>query len=135
MILFQAIYLYRFPGEPLTGRVYPLAPGEFTVIASDALDHSAFIPGAADLSQAAWEFYNPYGGDLDNPAQNLVNQLPDKTSDFLINLSHNGVILADGSDWYFGEFNEAGTSQYVHIPIATVLDAVEYSSIRNFRKK
>lgn len=131
----QGIYLYRFPGEPLTGRDYPLAPGEFTVLASDALDHSSYITNAVDLSDAEWEFYNPYGGDLDNPAQNLVNQLPEKSSDFLINLSHNGVILADGSDWYYGEFNEAGTYQYVHIPISTVLDAVEYCSNPELQKE
>ena len=131
----QGIYLYRFPGEPLTGRNYPLAPGEFTVLASDAINHSLYIPNAVDLSEAEWEFYNPYGGDLDNPAENLMNQLPEKSSDFLINLSHNGVILADGSDWYYGEFNEAGTYQYVHIPIETVLDAVEYSSNSELQKE
>jgi hypothetical protein len=129
----QGIYLYKFPGEPLTGRDHPLPPGEFTVLASDAYDHSAFIDNAVDLSDAEWEFYNIYGGDLDNPAKNLVNLLPDKSSDFLINLVHNAVILSDGSEWYFGEMNDAGTYQYIHFPISTVLDAVEYCT--NAEKK
>ncbi len=124
----QAIYVFQFPGTPLTGTEYPVEPGEFVLVAADALDHSQLIDTALDLSDAGWEFYNPLGGEVDNPARNVTNILPDRTTDFMINLSHNGVILADGSEWYYGEFYTSGSKQYIHIPIHTVIDAVEYSS-------
>jgi hypothetical protein len=123
----QAIYVFQFPGAPLTGREYPLAPHEITVVAGDAYNHSQIVTTALDLSFAQWEFYNPYGGDFDTPAPNVSNILPETTVDFLINLSHNAVILADGSNFYYGEVREAG-GQYIHIPIKNVLDAVEYAS-------
>ncbi|HID40364.1 MAG TPA: DUF4876 domain-containing protein, partial [Calditrichaeota bacterium] len=115
----QTLNIFKFPGEPLTGMSYPLEAGEFVVVAQDAIDHSQFVEKAVDLSGAAWEFYNPYSGDIDNPAPNVENFLPEKTNDFMINLVHNGVILSDGSDWYWGETSESGY-QYIHIPIETV---------------
>ncbi len=124
----QVIYVFQFPGEPKTGREYPLYPGEFAVIAQDAYDHSQYIKTAVDLSDADWEFFDPYGGDIDSPPPNVTNILPEHTVDFMINLAHNAVVLADGSDWYYGETSESGRYQYVHIPIETVIDAVEYSS-------
>lgn len=123
----QAIYIFQFPGTPLTGTEYPVQPGEFVVVAGDALDHSQFIDTALDLSSAGWEFYNPLAGERDNPAQNVTNVLPDRTTDFMINLAHNGVFLADGSEWSYGESYSSGSKQYIHIPISTVIDAVEYS--------
>jgi len=127
----QAVYLFQFPGTPLTGREYPVEPREFVCIAGDALDHSQFINKALNLSNVdtvQWEFYNPYAGEVDNPANNVTNILPDRTVDFLINLSHNAIILADGSDWYYGENYVNSDRKYLHIPISTVIDAVEYSS-------
>jgi hypothetical protein len=124
----QAIYVFQFPGTSLIGRDYPIQPGEFITIAGDALDHSQLISKALDLSHAKWEFYNPQAGEVDNPAKNVTNILHDRTVDFLINLSHNAIILADGSDWYYGESYSSSNRQYVHIPINTVIDAVEYAS-------
>jgi hypothetical protein len=124
----QVLYVFQFPGTPLTGRQYPIEPGEFIVVAGDALDHSAFVDAAIDLSDAEWEFYNPYAGEPDNPALNVTNILPERSVDFLINLGHNAIILADGSQWKYGDFSTSGTYQYVHIPLENVIDAVEYSS-------
>jgi uncharacterized protein DUF4876 len=124
----QALYVFQFPGDPLTGTSYPIEPGEFIVVAGDALDHSLFVDAALDLSHAGWEFYNPYAGEPDNPADNVINILPERGVDFLINLSHNAIILADGSEWEYGDFTSGGTYQFVHIPIENVIDAVEYSS-------
>ena len=124
----QVLYVFQFPGTPLTGMDYPIEPGEFVVIAGDALDHSQYVDVALDLSDAEWEFYNPYAGEVDNHAKNVTNILPERTVDFLINLSHNAIVLADGSEWEYGEFYTSGSSQYIHIPINTVIDAVEYSS-------
>lgn len=130
----QVIYIYQFPGDPKIGREYPLGPHEYVVVAQDAVDHSQYIDTALDLSDADWEFYNPYGAEIDNPAPNVVNVLPERTTDFMINLSHNFVLLADGSDFYPGEVSETGY-QYYHIPINTVIDGVEYSSNPNFLKE
>lgn len=129
MDFLQAIYVFQFPGDPLVGREYPLPPKEFSVVAQDAFDHT-MLPGleeSVDLSGADWEFYNPYSGDWDSPAPNVINQLPENGADFMINLVHNAVILADGSDYYYGEFIDNG-DQYIHVPLSTVLDAVEYSA-------
>ena len=123
----QVINLFQFPGEPLTGASYPIEPGQFIAVAQDAIDHSQFIPNAVNLADSDWEFYNPYGAEIDNPAPNVTNIIPEKTTDFMINLVHNGVILADGSDWYWGDVSPTGY-QYIHIPLINVIDAVEYST-------
>lgn len=62
-------FFYAFPG---TGQSYPLAPGEAVVVATDAIDHSEFVPSMPDLSGAEFEFVGPF--DVDNPsAANMVN--------------------------------------------------------------
>jgi len=125
----QALYVYQFPGVPVEGEEYPIEPGEFCVIAQDAINHSLYIEGAADLSGAGWEFYNPYKGDWDSPAQDVVNALPERPgTDFMISLTHDAVILAEGKDFYPGDWNSSQTSQYTHIPLNRVLDVVEYST-------
>ncbi len=123
----QVLYIYQFPGEPLAGREYPLQSHHFTVIAQDAVNHSAFLSNALDLSGADWEFYNPYAGDIDTLAQNVVNVVPENSTDFMINMVHDNIILADGSEFYPGEVSSKGY-QYYHVPISTVLDGVEYSA-------
>ncbi len=130
----QVIYIYQFPGEPKVGREYPLGPHEYVVIAQDAIDHSQYIPTALDLSDADWEFYNPYGAEVDNPAPNVVNVLPENSVDFMINLSHNFVLLADGTGYYPGEVSAYGY-QYYHVPLTTILDGVEYSANANSLKE
>lgn len=138
----QAIYVYKFPGQVGKTTLCPLEAHEFTVIAQDGIDHSKYIPTALDLSGAEWEFYNPYGFEPDNPPRNVENILVNHTTDFMINLSHNAVILAYGTNphdaqlkWYFGEFNKSGTGQYVHIPLKNVIDVVEYSSSSEYQKE
>lgn len=117
------IYAYRFPGTP-GGTEYPINPGEFIVIASDAYNYpdSAGIPGAMNLENADWEFYNQLGSDYDNPeVPNLININPNKPRDYLISLTSDAVVLADGTDyWQDGD--------YIDIPISTILDGVEYKS-------
>ncbi len=132
----QVLNLFKFPGEPLTGREYPIEPGQLIVVAADAINHSQYIDKALDLSNADWEFVDHYGGDIDNPdVPNVENILPEKTNDFMINLVHNAVVLADGSAWYWGEYNDTGTYQYIHIPISTVIDVVEYSASADKQKE
>ena len=124
----QAICFFKFPGEYNITWDYPIEPGQFIVVASDAFDHASVIANSVNLSDAEWEFYNPYAGDIDYPAANVVNILPEFTIDFLISLVHNAVILADGSNWYYGDVKNDKGDQYVHVPIKDILDVVEYSS-------
>jgi hypothetical protein len=119
----RAIYAYQFPGTPVTGTEYPIHPGEFVVVATDAVDHRLYCPSAQDLSHADWEMFNPLGNDYDNVAvPNLVNIMPNRTTDFLINLVHDYILLADGSEY------NMDSDGYLRIPVNTVVDGVEYSS-------
>ena len=62
----QGIWAVVFEQFPGTGSDYPLAPGTAAVVATDAIDHSAFAPSALDLTGAAFESFG--NADVDNPA-------------------------------------------------------------------
>lgn len=114
-------YAFQFPGTP-GGKEYPVYPGQFVILASDAYDHSQVILGAVDLSHADWEFVNQLSSDYDNPdVPNLHNINPSRTTDYLINLRSDAIILATGTNyWQNGD--------YVDVHISTILDGVEYKS-------
>jgi hypothetical protein len=134
----RAIYAFQFPGTPLTGRQYPIAPKEFVVVAADAINHSQYCPKSIDLSNADWEFFNALGHDYDNVAvPNLESIHPTSTIDFLINLSHNGVVLATGEDYFYEEYvNDYGQFRTnVAIPISTIIDGIEYASHTSVTKE
>jgi hypothetical protein len=124
------IYAFQFPGTPVTGRQYPIAPGKFLVIAADAVDHTQWCSNAVDLSHADWETFNPLGNDYDNPSvPNLVNAIPGRTIDYLISLGHNGAVIATGEEYTIDELN------YMRIPISNVIDGVEWSPNPSLRKE
>lgn len=130
----RAIYAYQFPGTPVTGREYPIEPGQFVVIAADAIDHSVWNAKSVDLSNADWECFNPLGSDYDNPAvPNIVNIVPDKGVDYMINLSHNAVVIATGAEYSYYEYDEG--KLYVLIPIETIIDGIEYASRSSVTKE
>jgi hypothetical protein len=112
-------YIFRFPGLPGETN-HPIRPGQFVVLAVDAVNHKSLFPNSFDLSGADWEFYNQYSPeDVDNASvPNLINIRSDKTVDFLISLTGDVIMLASGRDtvWEDG------------IDISTVVDAVEYQS-------
>lgn len=112
-------YVFKFPGNP-GEQNYPFEPKTFKVLACDAIDHSNIVGGAADLSNADWEFFNQFSADdFDNPdVPNLINIRSDRTVDFLINLVSDVIVLSDGRDtvWTDG------------VDISTVIDGVEYQS-------
>jgi len=123
----RALYAYQFPGTPVTGREYPIEPGQFVVIAADAIDHTQWCAKSIDLSHADWECFNPLGSDYDNPAvPNLLNIKPDHTTDYMINLSHNAVVICTGEEYELYEY-EPDKFQFL-IPIRTVIDGIEYAS-------
>ena len=126
----RAIHAFQFPGVPVTGTRYPIYPGQHVAVAADAVDHSAYA-NAVDLSGADWEFFNPLGSDYDVPGvPNIVSIHPDKTLDFMINLSHNAVVFATGEEyWYESYVNSAGYERTrIAIPLYTVIDGVEYAT-------
>jgi hypothetical protein len=112
-------YAFKFPGKPGEHKC-PITPGQFVVLASDAVDHRTVAATAVDLSHADYEFYNQYSPeDIDNRGvPNLSNMISDKTSDFLINLVSDVIVISSGEDsvWVDG------------IDIKTVVDGVEYQS-------
>jgi hypothetical protein len=118
----RATYAFQFPGTPVTGREYPIQSKQIMVVAADAVDHRPYCANSIDLSHADWEFFNALGNDYDNPAVPNVSSITDKTTDFLINLGHNGVVLATGEEWTIDADDD------VRIPIKNVIDGVEYSS-------
>lgn len=65
--------LYTIPG---TGRDYPVAPGEYILLADTGIDHRQINPNSFDLSHADWEWYDvssvPSTLDIDSP---LVDNL------------------------------------------------------------
>ena len=123
----RAIYAYQFPGTPKTGRDYPILPRQFVVIASDAIDHSMWNSKSIDLSGADFECFNPMGSDYDNPAvPNLTRLRPTSGADYLINLSHNAVVLGTGEGITYDEY-EPG-KLHILIPLDELVDGIEYAS-------
>jgi hypothetical protein len=130
----RAIYAYQFPGTPVTGRQYPIEPGKFVVIAADAVNHKQWCQNSIDLSGADWEFFNPLSSDYDNPAvPNVVNISPSSKVDYMINLTHNAVVIATGEEYACVEY-EPGKF-HVHIPIETIIDGVEYAATASSTKE
>lgn len=127
----RAIFAYQFPGTPVTGREYPIAPGEIVVIAADAMDHTENSENSVDLSNADWETYNFEKYDFDNPeVPNLIALNPQRGTDWMVNLSHDAVVLATGENWALEEYvNSSGyVSTQIVIPLDDVIDGVEYST-------
>ncbi|WP_281232691.1 DUF4876 domain-containing protein [Flavobacterium gelatinilyticum] len=53
---------------PGNGTTYPIAPGEYFIIAEDAINHKEYNPNSMDMRPAAFEFYTEDADDVDNPA-------------------------------------------------------------------
>ncbi len=118
-------YIFQFPGEPVTGREYPVEPGEFVVLAQDAMNHvivqgNDTLVNSIDLTDADWEFVNSQDyADTDNPdVPNLDNIEEGHRRDFMIALGSDVILIADGSDVNYAD----------GIDMETIIDVVEYSS-------
>lgn len=122
----RAVYAFQFPGTPITGRQYPIFPGQLVVIAADAVDHSAYANNGADLSNADWEFFNPLGSDYDVPGiPNIVSIHPSSRTDYMISLTHDAIVLTTGEEYWV---TEVDGSVRVAFPLYSVIDGVEYAS-------
>lgn len=125
----RALYAFQFPGTPVAGREYPIYPGQYVVVAADAVDHSLWA-NAIDLSGADWEFFNPLGLDYDVPGiPNVTSVHPDSRTDFMINLVHNAVVFTTGEEFAYESYiNSSGYERIrVTLPLYTVIDGVEYA--------
>jgi len=124
-----AYYIYRFPGESGVTQDHPIEPGEFLVIACDAIDHSVQDEACVDLSEAVYEFCNPQEFDW-CPADIQLYPVSDVGKDFSMNLGKESVFIATGEDFSFHEHTDpqGRLKLYGHVPIETVIDGVEYAS-------
>jgi hypothetical protein len=126
-----AYYLYQFPGERGVTQDYPIEPGEFLIIACDAIDHSAMTQEEAcvDNSDAEYEFCNPFQYDYCVSGKVHLQPVTTEGKDFTMNLGHESVFIANGEEYSFHEhINDNGTQVYAHVPLETILDGVEYAS-------
>jgi hypothetical protein len=125
----RVIYAFQFPGTP-GGKQYPIQPYEFVVVAGDAVDHRQAVSTSIDLSNAQWEFYNKQSTDIDVPnVPNVENILSKTTTDFLIGLTNDAVIISSGKKGVRMEGTDA------MIDLSTVLDGVQYMSNPIFTRK
>jgi hypothetical protein len=135
---------FQFPGIP-GGKQYPIYPGQFVVIAGDAIDHrkipncgssidlspsnpifSIFNPDHAQL----WEFYNPYSTDIDViNVPKVSNVLPTTTLDFELNLNFDAVVISSSKKGLIYQ------NDHIYIDLTTVLDGVQYLSYPNHYRK
>jgi len=130
-----AYYVYQFPGTRGVTREAPLAPGEYQVIAFDAYDHSIVGGNCVDLSAADWETYNAASFDYDNLL--VPNLLPITAVgiDFSISLGHCAIWLSTGEGISFESHWDGSKFQdYVHVPLASIVDGVEYASQSDYEK-
>ncbi len=125
----QALYGYQFPGTPVTGREYPIAPGQFVVVAADAIDHTMWCPRSVDLSGADWETFNALSNDYDNPDVPNLEVISDRGPDWMISLGHDAVVLATGEEYTLSQYVSSGrTYTEIRIPVDMVVDGIEYAS-------
>lgn len=119
--LFHVNHAYMFPG---TGKDYPINPGEFIIIAQDAIDHSIHPVNTVDLTVADFEYYVADKGDVDNAnVPNMLQIHHRHGNDFLYSVFSNAIIIIDVEDPYeygYDEFNR------LLLPKEGVLDGVEY---------
>ncbi|HDQ00647.1 MAG TPA: DUF4876 domain-containing protein [bacterium] len=117
---------------PGTGRDHPLAPGEFAVMAEDAIDHTINAPHSVDLSMVRFEFYKPESPDIDNPnIPNMQLILQVYGYDWLIGGEKDALIIARVNPDSL-EYRD----EHLLIPYDKIIDGVEYlSDPANLRDK
>ncbi len=123
-----------FPGA---GHDYPILPGHDIVIATDAIDHRPFYPGAMDLSHADFEFVG--AADPDNPAvPNMVNTGYDRDLQghglFWQDLGAIAVVAMplDTAALTTAVYPGTSTFAFPRIPGDKVLDVVAMRAVRDY---
>ena len=129
----DGVWTQHFDSLPGTGHTYPLAPGATAVIATDAVDHTAIIPGGLDLSHANFEF--PGTADADNPSvPNAVDigLVPYRFDHglFLNNLLEEVTFVALPVD--VAALPMTPGREYVRVPRERILDVIALLSVFDF---
>jgi len=117
-----SIHAYMFPGS---GKDYPLNPGEFVIVAQDAIDHTVAVPSSVDLHDADFEYFvsNP-PGDQNNPDVTDMIQIHHKYGvDFLYSVFNDAIVLLKVKDPYACGYSEFDCLKF---PKSAVLDGVDY---------
>ncbi len=111
--------VWMFPGE---GEDYPIQPGQFMVIATDAIDHRINAPNSVDLSNAAFEFYKDDAPDIDNPnIPNMIKLYQSSGNDWLIGGERGALVLAKIHPDSIGWIDDR-----MVIPYSNIIDGMEY---------
>ena len=117
----HAVHAYMFPGD---GDDYPIGPGEFVLVAQDAIDHSPAPIRSVNLLDAEFEFYVADKGDVDNPNSVNMIQIHHKYGvDFLYSVFNNAVLLMKVKEPYKIGYDEF---ERILLPKEDVIDGVEY---------
>ena len=115
-----AVHANMFPG---TGKDYPLYPGEFVVLAQDAIDHTIVVPNSVNLSGADFEYFVG-GGDVDQPnVENMIKIHHKYGIDVLYSVFNDAVVLLKVQDPF-----AYGYSQFdlILLPKSAVIDGIDY---------
>ncbi|MEJ7558420.1 MAG: DUF4876 domain-containing protein [Pedobacter sp.] len=122
--------VWKIPGS---GKQHPLNPGASIVVAQDGVNHKEATLNPAspvDLSKADWETYNerPDNRDADAPSVPNLEKLHFTGGfDWLITVFGPGIVIFRTDE--FTKLEKAtvtgGTTEYIKIPNALVIDAFE----------
>jgi hypothetical protein len=121
------IWVEAFPGS---GSTYPVAPGQYVLVATDAIDHSEIVVDGPDLRSADFEFTG--AGDVDNPAvPNMIPIGPNGSSYHGLTWPsiHAMAVLAqplDPAGLPAGVVPGDLARPMFRIPVAKVLDAISF---------
>lgn len=116
----HAVHAYMFPG---TGKDYPLAPGEFKIVAQDAINHADINTGSIDLSNADFEYFVGDKGDVNADATNMIRIHHKYGNDFLYSVMNNAVVILKVNDPYQYGYDDF---ERILLPKSAIFDAVEY---------
>jgi len=121
-----AYYMYRFPGTLGVTRECPIGPGEYLVLALDAINHHNYGALCVNLLEADYEFFNAAQNDYDNLSVPNIVPVTTVGKEFTMSLGHTAVFLATGEEYTFVEYTtSSGVSPFVQVPLSTIVDAVE----------
>jgi hypothetical protein len=121
-----AYYMYQFPGTWGATHRCPIGPGEYKVLAMDAVNHHNFGALCVNLLDADYEFLNAAQNDYDNVAIPDILPVTTMGKEFVMSLGHTGIFIATGESYTFATYTtNVGETPFVQVPLWTILDAVE----------
>ena len=112
--------VWKFPGS---GTDYAIQPGQFVLVAEDAIDHRINAPGSIDESIADFEYYRISQPDVDNPnVPNMIEIYQTSGVDWLIGGEKDALVLCRVPNIDSLRYKD----NFLTIPKEYVIDGVEY---------